>query len=240
MTIFHRHPAAQGDGDHAAALRGADGVNPLRQREVKGDGFPASVGIGHRHRARPHGLRPLRGDDLNLLHLHRLRQGNGELQRHAGQGDGPAVIAEQVLQSAGNQTALGPQADLLHRRGQQVRVPHLRAALRLQVPADNGQVIDVNHAVAVQVIPLQVPAAGGAQGFRQLLPVPGVDPAVAVHIPQGKGGVRRTQGDVLGVISNGQLLAAVRIPVAGEFQGIIPLGQAGNGEVQISRPPSAA
>ena len=45
---------------------------------------------------------------------------------------------------------------------------------------------------------------------------------------------------MLGIAVNGQLLAAVRVAVPGKFQGVIPLGQAGDGEVQVPRPPSAA
>ena len=238
--FLHRHPATQGNGDYAAALHGADGANPLRQGEVKGKALHASVLTGHSHRARLHGLGAIRGDNLDFLHLHRLLQSHGELQGQAGEGDGPAAAAEQVLQNAGDQSGLRPQANLLHRRGQQVRIPDLRSALRVQVPADDGQVIDIHHAVAVQIILLQVPPPVGAQGLRQLLPVPVVNPAVAVHVSQGEGGVRRAQGDMLGVPVHGQLLAAVRIAVPGELQGVIPLGQAGNGQVQVGGPTAAA
>ena len=80
----------------------------------------------------------------------------------------------------------------------------------------------------------------GAQSLRQRLPVPVIDAPVAVHVPQGEGRVRRAQGDVLGVVPDGQLLAAVRVAVPGECQGVIPLGQAGDGQVQITGPPAAA
>ena len=129
--FLHRYPAVQGDGDHAAALHGADGVDSLRQGEVKGEGLPASVFISHSHRARLHGLGALRGDDLDFLHLHRLRQGDGQLQGHAGQGDPPAIAAEQILQNPGNQAGLPAQAGFFHRRSQQVRVPDFRTALRI-------------------------------------------------------------------------------------------------------------
>ena len=45
---------------------------------------------------------------------------------------------------------------------------------------------------------------------------------------------------MLGVLPDRQFLAAAGVAVPREFQGVVPLGQAGNREVQVSGPPPAA
>ena len=114
------------------------------------------------------------------------------------------------------------------------------AAAGTHGPGEIGQVRHVNLTAAVQVEPLQVPAVLGAQGLTQQLPVPAVHSAVPVHVAQSKGAIAGAQGHMLGVVPEGETLGIGDIPLPGEFQGVVPLGEVLHGDVQIAGPASAA
>ena len=244
---LHRHPLAQVDGDDTAAGGAADGVGPLRRGLVKGDDGLGAVFLLHEHMAGQDLARPHRGDELDLRHHHRRIQGKGEDDIPAAVGgelDRFAVVQEEVLQIAAFQIRPGVVQGGLdivcsNRRGQQIGLQRLGIALGRQLPVDIGQIYDVDLPVAVQVIARQVLGRGGVQGGREVRAVAHVHLAVAVHIPQGKGGVASAHDDMPGVVLHFDGLLIADIAPAGESEGVAAPGQALDVQVQIPGPQAA-
>ena len=235
--LFHRHLAAQVDGDHPLALHLPDGVHPRRGRGVKREGEGGAVRQLHQCRALLHAALAHAvgaGDaDLAQLHAPAAVQGDGKLDGFAGGHDGDgAAVPEQV-----GGVALEQAVGHVHVGGEDGgSVQHLGLPGGVPGVVDVGQVGDIYLAVPVEVVGAGL--GGLAQPRVQGGEVAAVHRAVPVHVAQGEGGVPGARDDVLAVAVQGDGLAEGLIARSGEGQ-VVPGasgGQAGQLHLVVAHP----